>query len=313
MESIGKRLQETRERLGISLDEVENTIRIRVHHLEAIERGDFETLPSPVQARGFLHNYAEFLGLEADNILLDYADKLQKRGGRKEKTSYQEPRTQPSVQVQTRRSRWLSVDLFIAAGITIAVLTVLIWGGSRIMTSLRNNPGIDDVEADFLIPTVTISPEVIPQSTPSPPISTLVETIADDPTPTQFIPNVPASQVSIRLNIEKRVWLLVIVDGEEQFRGRLTPGDSLDFVANEIIEVSTGNAAGVRVFYNGQDQGLLGELGQVVTRLWTLDGPLTPTPTQTGTPTQTPTQTNTPTATLTPFFTPLTPTQSSGG
>jgi transcriptional regulator with XRE-family HTH domain len=287
MESIGKRLQETRERLGISLDEVENTIRIRVHHLEAIERGDFETLPSPVQARGFLHNYAEFLGLDADNILLDYADKLQKRGGRKEKTSYQEPRTQPSV--------------------------VLIWGASRIMTSLRNNPGIDDVEADFLIPTVTISPEVIPQSTPSPPISTLVETIADDPTPTQFIPNVPASQVSIRLNIEKRVWLLVIVDGEEQFRGRLTPGDSLDFVANEIIEVSTGNAAGVRVFYNGQDQGLLGELGQVVTRLWTLDGPLTPTPTQTGTPTQTPTQTNTPTATLTPFFTPLTPTQSSGG
>jgi len=77
MEEIGQFLRETRERLGLTLDEVERATRIRTHHIEAIERGDFEALPSPVQARGFLGNYADFLGLNRDDILLGYAEILQ--------------------------------------------------------------------------------------------------------------------------------------------------------------------------------------------------------------------------------------------
>ena len=64
MDDVGGRLREAREKLGLTLEEVERTTRIRVHHLEAIERGELDSLPSPVQARGFLRNYAEFLGLE---------------------------------------------------------------------------------------------------------------------------------------------------------------------------------------------------------------------------------------------------------
>ena len=79
MDDIGRTLQEARERLGLTLEEAERVTRIRVHHLEAIERGDLDALPSPVQARGFLNNYADFLGLDAEAILLQYADTLQKQ------------------------------------------------------------------------------------------------------------------------------------------------------------------------------------------------------------------------------------------
>jgi len=299
MESIGNKLQETRERLGISLEEVERSTRIRSHHLEAIERGDFEMLPSAVQARGFLRNYAEFLGLEANSLLLDYADKIQSKHAKRESATFQEPQTRPSVQVRSFRSRWLSADIIVAAGITLAILTVLIWGGSRIMSSLRENSSAENSANGFFISTLTPTSVQI-ESSPenSEPIVVIEATIADSVPTTIII--VPSSQVNIRLVIEIRTWLRVMVDGEELFRGRMKAGETLTLNADNLIEISTGNAAGVRIFFNEQDQGLLGELGQVVTRLWTLAGPITPTPTQTPTPTVTPTVTQTPIASVTP-------------
>ena len=79
MKELGQKLRDTRERLGITLEEVESATRIRTYHLAALEQGDIEALPSPVQVRGFLGNYAEYLGLESDTILLEYAEKLQSR------------------------------------------------------------------------------------------------------------------------------------------------------------------------------------------------------------------------------------------
>lgn len=307
MESIGNRLQETRERLGISLEEAERSTRIRRHHLEAIERGDFEMLPSAVQARGFLRNYAEFLGLEAHDVLLDYADKIQSKHVKREITAYREPQTRPSVQVRSRRSRWLTADIIVAAGITLAIVTVLVWGGSRIMSSLRENSAAENLANGFLIATLTPTPAQINSSPEaSPPLAEIEPTIAE-PIPTTVI-IVTSSQVNIRLVIEIRTWLRVTVDGEEIFLGRMKAGETLTLIAEDLIEISTGNAAGVRIFFNEQDQGVLGELGQVVTRLWTLAGPITPTPTQTPTSTITPTVTNTPVPSTTPL-----PTSGGGG
>lgn len=296
MESIGHILQDTRERLGLSLEEVERGTRIRSHHLEAMERGDFDSLPSPVQARGFLHNYSEFLGLDSDQILLQFAEHLQANRKRQNaRVTYGEPPTRPSVQVRSNRKRWFSSDLFIAAGITIAVLALLVWGGSRMMTSLGEHSPNQDELSELLLPSVTVSPVAGVQgveitATPQP---TSVSTNVI-PIPTQSIPTGPTSQVNIQLLIQQRAWISVLVDGEEQFPGhRALPGEVFEFQGESSVEVLTGNGAGVRVIYNGQDQGLMGDLGQVVVRLWTLGGVLTPTATQTNTPTITPTPTNT--------------------
>jgi transcriptional regulator with XRE-family HTH domain len=315
MDEIGRNLRDIRERLGLTLEEVERATRIRIHHLEAIESGNFDSLPSPVQARGFLHNYAEFLGLDANSILLRYAEKLQdRRISRGAQANYSEPGTRPSVEIRSRRPRWLSMDLFVAAGITIIILLVLIWGGSRVMSSLRENSIPEEAVMDFLLPTITISPSPTIISTQG--ITDLQPTLPSpvEITPTQAIFIVPASQVSIQLIVEIRAWLQVAVDGEIEFSGRMIAGESIDFVADESVKVSTGNGAGVRVIYNGVDQGLLGELGQVVTRIWTLEGVLIPTPTQTRTPTATPTETHSPVPSPTPPVS-LTPTQTqaSGG
>ena len=57
---LGEKLTRQREMLGFSLEEVERNIHIRLHYLEAIEAGNLDGLPSPVQGRGMLQNYAAF-------------------------------------------------------------------------------------------------------------------------------------------------------------------------------------------------------------------------------------------------------------
>ena len=50
--------------------------------------------------------------------------------------------------------------------------------------------------------------------------------------------------------------------------------------------VTTGNGGGLRAFFRGEDQGLMGELNEVVIRLWLPDaGAVTPTPSPTVEPT----------------------------
>jgi len=293
MESIGRLLQETRERLGLTLEEVERATCIRVHHLKALEEGDTDSLPSMVQARGFLNNYAEFLGLDVDSVLLQFAEWLQGRGkSQNTRIGYQEPATRPSVQLRSRRPRWLSFDFFIAAGITVAILAVLIWGATRMMASLRENAPPTEQISELLISAITSSPTLeeqpsagagIQQTSPEP------TQITETPTLSIFIGT--ASEVNLQLVIVKRTWLSVLVDNEVGFQGRAKPGDVLEYRATKGIEVTTGNGAGVRAIYNGQDQGLLGGLGQVVIRIWTLTGVQTPTPTSTPAWSPTPTET----------------------
>ncbi len=68
-QTIGQRLKAEREEQRLTLEKVFEATRIRVLYLRALEADDLSVLPSPVQARGYLRNYAEFLGLDFDAIL----------------------------------------------------------------------------------------------------------------------------------------------------------------------------------------------------------------------------------------------------
>jgi hypothetical protein len=95
------------------------------------------------------------------------------------------------------------------------------------------------------------------------------------------------------------------VDGEVVFEGRLAPGTTKVFEANDQVLVLTGNAAAMRITYNGRDLGLMGNTGEVVSRVYLISGIATPTATISPTPTNTQPVTDTPTTTMTPSATPL--------
>ncbi|HUI89201.1 MAG TPA: helix-turn-helix transcriptional regulator [Anaerolineales bacterium] len=67
-ESIGSKLKQSRESRHLSIAQVAEQTRVRSHYLEALENDDLSAIPSQVQARGFLRIYAEFLGLNLDEL-----------------------------------------------------------------------------------------------------------------------------------------------------------------------------------------------------------------------------------------------------
>ncbi len=68
-ETIGQKLRRSRQEKHISLEQVSAVTRIRPHNLEALERDDLSAISSVAQARGFLRIYADFLDLDADELV----------------------------------------------------------------------------------------------------------------------------------------------------------------------------------------------------------------------------------------------------
>ncbi|MBP6881945.1 MAG: helix-turn-helix domain-containing protein [Candidatus Levybacteria bacterium] len=66
---VGQRLKEARLKKGLSLENAASDTRIRSSFLSAIERGEYQKLPSPSYAQGFVRNYAEYLDLPQREIL----------------------------------------------------------------------------------------------------------------------------------------------------------------------------------------------------------------------------------------------------
>ncbi|MGD9639362.1 MAG: RodZ domain-containing protein [Alphaproteobacteria bacterium] len=67
--SIGILLKAARERKGQTLETITNALCIRLKHLQAIEGSKYEDLPGKTYAIGFVKSYAEYLGLDGDEIV----------------------------------------------------------------------------------------------------------------------------------------------------------------------------------------------------------------------------------------------------
>src|SRR5919205_3281750 len=70
--TFGEELKREREIRGISLKEISDATKISKRFLEALERNDHKTLPAPVFTRGFVREYARYLGLNCEEMVNRY-------------------------------------------------------------------------------------------------------------------------------------------------------------------------------------------------------------------------------------------------
>jgi len=70
--TLPERLLAAREEKGVDLYRAERDTKIRARYLAALERGDWRELPGSVYTKGFLRNYALYLGLDPDDILIQW-------------------------------------------------------------------------------------------------------------------------------------------------------------------------------------------------------------------------------------------------
>jgi hypothetical protein len=69
MSLLGKRLRDAREARGISPLQVEIDTRIRANVIQALEEGDYESLPPEPFLRGLIRSYSNYLGVNSQEML----------------------------------------------------------------------------------------------------------------------------------------------------------------------------------------------------------------------------------------------------
>lgn len=316
---IGKSLTSQREQLGLSFENIERQTHLRSRYLLALEAGDLESLPSPVQGKGMLQKYATFLGLDTERLLLRFAEGLQAR-----LKVRQAPKKRASARPRISSPRlrilgMLSGDYLFGGVVILVLIGFVVWGIIQVTNIQRGQEPTSSTLpsiAEALFPEVTnnstttnadINTLSVLNITPTPESDSVTPQPIEEQIETQTpVPIGITGGVSVSVVVHQRAWMRVIVDGKIEFEGRVLPANAYSFVGKERVELLTSNGAALEVTYNQNNLGMLGIFGEVVNRTFTIEGIVTSTPTIT--PTATPTipasPTTTPTSTYVPTLAP---------
>jgi len=314
LREIGVQLRERRQTVGLQYSDVEKFIHIRAHYLKALEDGQIANLPSFVQGQGMLTNYARFLELDVDSLLLKYAAALQARREALQPASNGTKRIVIRNNGKTSHGlgKYLSADLLISGGVILGLLAFAIWAAISV-----NNTRIQSIRqtpvsiSELLLTTIESSKETIVIQQQGTAVATSVLAGESDgvpeivnPQPSIAAGTENGQPVQVTVISRQRTWLKIIADGKESLNDRIIPGNAYTFSALTSIELFTGDASAIQIIFNGQDLGKLGNPGQVINLTFNPTGMTTPTsaPIPTATPSLVPT--NTPTLTPTVFMTP---------
>ncbi len=324
--SIGEKLKAQRQQLNLSTLDIEQFTSIRPYYLEALENGTIEKLPSIPQARGMLNNYANFLNLDVDKIMNEFAEGLQTRRnesyaphkiGSDNQLAYQSP--------EIKKVGWLkfiTADILLTSGLIIALFIFILWGAANISGFQDKNeqvepPSISDIllENTPEIQETELSAEVFFDPSPTL-LANAGEETSEEMSETEIGPQLSGLPVQVYIIARQRAYLKVDVDGETVFTGRTVPGNAYEYSGSTSVEILTGNAAALEIFYNLVPVGVIGDIGEVKSLVFTTStGIITPTPMFSPSPTITlqpsptlqPSATSTSTPTITPTVTPLIP------
>lgn len=83
MKEIGEKLKETRESIGVSIEEVAEDLKVRPSQIEETEAGNMQAFKDIFSLKFFIRDYSKYLGLDYDEMvdefneyLFDYTSKL---------------------------------------------------------------------------------------------------------------------------------------------------------------------------------------------------------------------------------------------
>ena len=246
--TFGDWLRRQREVREISLRDIAERTKISLRYLEAMEADRFDLLPAPVFAKGFLREYARYVGLSPDDVVNHYLSEHHP-----EELAADPRRTTPRS--ARGRSRWTAVRPRCAATgaaaccSRLAGLVLLVLVGSRRLVRRppprrppRRPPGAADDGAGA---------GCRPPSQPA--------------VPARPSPPPPSAPIQVSLDFSKDCWVEAVIDGgKHRFSELRVQGESLPLEAEKSIVLTLGNAGAVDMQVNGYPLPLNKKDGDVV-------------------------------------------------
>ena len=276
-------LREVRERRGLSLADAERETKIRQKYLAALEDDNLAALPGPLYVRGFLRNYALFLGVDADETLEMYnAQSTPTR------TRIRAARGEPPPKLKGKDPEKISIAPLSPEKIDTRVR----YGTQYVAISLLAIPliivfyfiysGAFNTRTGVPVPTAgpaIATPPPLPTSlyTPVPPTAVIVITSTNPLTATIAAgtgtgtpppkatgaiganPTTEAGKVTLKVEATQDAWLRVTVDGEKEYENTLAKGKTMQWTGNKTVRIRSGRASVVKITVNGEDKGFLGD------------------------------------------------------
>jgi cytoskeleton protein RodZ len=268
---IGQILEQARNERGLTLEEVEYATKIRKRYLVGLEREDYGVLPDAVYAQGFLRTYANYLGLDGDELSREFKDRRRPRReraishGAPNKSEFDQPLINPGEVGVDRRRKGVSgttiATLLVALLALAAVVGALYYVGRGVQIS-GENPAPSQEQADDGSRSQAGGKE---------PSETRGREEAATGGDSKGAGKAEPESVTVEVRVAGSAsWLSILADGRLAYEQIAQPGFSQTFEARREISIRTGNAGAVGVEVNGQDLGKLGESGEVLTRDFTL-------------------------------------------
>lgn len=250
LRQLGLELKQERERRNIELEKIADQTKININFLNSIEAGEFDFLPE-TYVRYFLKSYLQKLGRNTEKFLTRYDDitdletyrTTTDEDLRKSKVKNNAPTSWSQFinNIKKLKKRYLSI--FCGAVILVILVAIISLPDKKdkklSLDSEKYNQSITEQDSQLVS------------------FSSL-----------RFVKR------NLNLNIiaQKKTWIQIAIDDSVTQEYIFKRGDSAIWKARDKFLIKLGNAAGVRLYLNGNDLGQLGKELEVVNLLLTKDG-----------------------------------------
>jgi len=250
MSSVGETLRRERLRKGLTLEQVSRETKIPSRLLDALEREQFQQLPGGVFAKSFARQYAQFLGLDDEELSAEVGKVVNPVV---DLPNFDLPGPDPTSTVsrimdwpsgaQSNTSTLRSLAMVVAVMLVCSAVYAW-WQKSR-------------------QPVTTALPAATSEKGQTVPKAAESQANSGGAASSSVTPADGALHVSLRADAD--AWVQAWADGKSVMTELLQPNMVKTLDATDAVRIRTGNAGGLSLTVNGKSTGPIGPSGQVRT------------------------------------------------
>jgi cytoskeletal protein RodZ len=222
--TVGKILGKAREDKGLTLEQVSEMLCLRRSVIHALENADWKALPHSVYVKGYVTEYARYLGVSES--------------------------VAPYVSFERETAKIIPLD----SGLD---------GARRKVRERRERPRLKKLAlAGSSLAILLVTLILFFNGQREAPLPPQYENVARPSAESQASWTGAESKKLVIL-CQERTWVRVVIDDMEKREVMLNSEEVVMFTAKDRFDLLIGNAGGVKLFYNGKDTKFAGANGEV--------------------------------------------------
>lgn len=254
MSSVGEILKNTREAKGITIEQVAEATSIRVLYLEAIENEQFNLVPGEVYLKGFIRNYANYIGLNGPAMVEKYKEQVEanKKHEHPVQADTNDIKHKQPEQINQRKTKLAKSDVSAIKSLLGKYVTkrnIVLLAGIIVFIAA----------ASFLSSFFSGSKDSEPSKTKQAAVESVQSESANKSQAASVLKDQSgvyivkdAASIEAQVEFSGDCWTEAYADGKEVFMGMMSAGKTVNWKAEKELQIKVGNVRVAKINCNGQ-------------------------------------------------------------